>query len=93
MNSIPSLPSDDSVVCEDKAGSGSRTMLLPLFTEQPGHFCCDNGFCVDSRLRCDFKQHCLDNSDEKNCELISVKTDYTNSRPPQPGPRLYCTVL
>ena len=74
--------------CEDREGSGSRTMLLHLYTEQPGHFCCDNGYCMDSRLRCDFKQHCLDNSDEKNCQLISVSPGYSLVRPPQPGTRV-----
>ena len=74
--------------CEDRQGSGSRTMLLHLYADQPGHFCCDNGFCMDSKLRCDFKQHCVDNSDEKNCELITVSPDYRLDRPPQPGTRV-----
>ena len=74
--------------CEDREGSGSRTMLLHLYAEQPGHFCCDNGFCMDSKLRCDFKQHCLDNSDEENCQLITLSPGYRQDRPPQPGTRV-----
>ena len=74
--------------CEDKEGSGSRTMLLHLYAEQPGHFCCDDGFCMDSKLRCDFKQHCLDNSDEENCQLITLSPGYRQDRPPQPGTRV-----
>ena len=67
-----------------------KKMLLHLYVEQPGHFCCDNGYCIDSQVRyhnlelvesvpqfrCDFKQHCLDNTDEKNCSLISGRESY-----------------
>lgn len=74
--------------CEEGEGTGYRNLLLHLYTDQPGHFCCDNGFCIDSKLRCDYKQHCVDNSDEINCKLVNVSTSYSSVRPPQPGVRL-----
>ena len=53
-------------------------------------FCCDNGYCIDSKLRCDYKRHCVDNSDEKldDCELIKVPAHYKPDRPPQPAERV-----
>ena len=28
-----------------------KKMLLHLYVEQPGHFCCDNGYCIDSQVQ------------------------------------------
>ena len=43
--------------------------------EQPGHFCCDDGACVDSELVCNNFPDCEDRSDERDCELI-IFPDY-----------------
>ena len=42
----------------------SRNMNLHLAKQQPGNFCCDDGLCIDSELRCDNNQDCEDLSDE-----------------------------
>ena len=34
---------------ENKEKSKEKDMLLHLYTEQPGQFCCEDGFCIDSR--------------------------------------------
>ena len=47
-----------------------RMMNLHLAVEQPGHFCCANGACIDSELRCDNVLHCDDHSDELNCDTL-----------------------
>ena len=37
--------------CRDP-GQDYRTLNLHLEVEQPGHFCCDDGACIDSELVC-----------------------------------------
>ena len=39
------------------------------------------------RLKCDFKKHCSDNSDEKICRLVLLGDGYQRFKPPQPGVR------
>ena len=57
-------------------------MNLHLAVTQPGTFCCDDGLCIDSELRCDVKKHCTDSSDEKNCDLIQLpEYDYDKEKP------------
>jgi len=44
----------------------------PGFTcEGNNNFQCENGLCVDQQLLCDGDNHCVDNSDEKNCKCLS----------------------
>ena len=40
----------------------SRDLLLHLSVEQPGTWCCGDGACISSELRCDNNQHCHDRS-------------------------------
>ena len=47
-----------------------RTASLHRRVERPGMFCCGDGTCLDSDKVCDINQHCLDGSDERNCQII-----------------------
>ena len=49
-----------------------RMMNLHQAVEQPGHFCCANGVCIDSELRCDNILNCDNHSDELDCEIIQI---------------------
>lgn len=42
-------------------------LLLPVET-CPYAFKCKNGFCIQLTLKCDGVNHCLDKSDEMECE-------------------------
>ena len=51
--------------------------------EQPGHFCCEDGHCIDSSLVCNNFPDCRREEDERNCSFLSFhKTGYDPIRPP-----------
>ena len=45
-------------------------------------FCCLNGLCIDSSLRCDTILHCKDSSDEFNCTVLVIPHGYDQAKPP-----------
>ena len=46
-------------------------------------FTCYDGSCIDRTKRCDLEKHCLDGSDENNCDLIKFpEAGYNPSIPP-----------
>ena len=50
---------------------------------QPGHFCCDDGHCVDSRFVCNNLPDCTGQEDERNCSFLSFDNlEYDRNRPP-----------
>ena len=59
--------------CRDP-GEKWRKLNFHQAVQQPGLFCCDDGLCIASELRCDNIQQCKDNSDEKNWDLIRFPT-------------------
>ena len=68
--------------CTDQ-GHQYRMLNFHLGVEQPGHFCCASGACIDSELRCDNVQHCEDLSDEDHCDMVQVPiTGYHSKAPP-----------
>ena len=68
--------------CTDQ-GKQFRMLNLHLAVEQPGHFCCTSGVCIDSELRCDNVEHCKDGSDEEHCDMVRIPpTGYRPDNPP-----------
>ena len=70
------------VNCTD-SGQPWRQLNLHLKVDRPGHFCCDDGACIDSSLACDGDYHCDDDSDEKHCKLVNLNKGYRNDTPPK----------
>ena len=71
----------EAFVCKDE-GEEYRRLLLHLQVEQPGKFCCEDGNCIDSELVCDQNQHCNDNTDENNCNLVETNKFYNKRTAP-----------
>ena len=70
--------------CSDSPGSNrtQRSLSFHLDVEQPGHFCCDDGTCIDSELVYDEFLDCSDSSDEENITFILLPETYNNLWPP-----------
>ena len=59
------------------------SLNLQAGVEEPGHFCCDDGACIDSSLVCDSRNHCDDGSDEARCDKVFLEDNYDKSIPPE----------
>ena len=59
------------------------SLNLQAGVEEPGHFCCDDGACIDSSLVCDSRDHCEDGSDEARCDKVFLDDKYDKSIPPE----------
>lgn len=69
--------------CKDKEAAKSyRLLKLYLDVTEPGHFCCDDGICINSKFVCDNFGHCSNSEDERNCTLISKPPDLSTDLPP-----------
>ena len=70
--------------CHDPQSNVSRTLKFHLAVEEPGMFCCSDGFCFNSELVCDNVEHCQDGADEQHCQLVHAgdKKAYNPSIPP-----------
>ena len=64
------LFSDSS--CTDPA-SPHRRLSLHVAVPQPGHFCCEDGLCLESDCVCDGNQDCEDRTDERDCTMLTVR--------------------
>ena len=49
---------------------GDLDLNLHREVEKPGHFCCDDGSCIDSELVCNNFPDCQDGTDETNCSIL-----------------------
>ena len=67
--------------CSDP-GEKHRDLALHLEVEEPGHFCCGDGSCIDSELVYDQVLDCLDRSDEENITFILYSDTYNRLWPP-----------
>ena len=59
-----------------------RALSLHLDLEQPGHFCCHDGSCIDSEMVYDEFLDCKDRSDEENITYIIFPETYNKLWPP-----------
>ena len=66
-------------VCKQK--TGERMLLLTPCTED--QYSCDDATCIPLENRCDLKYDCLDHSDEANCQLVVIPSDYKEELPPR----------
>ena len=74
--------------------NGSLDLNLHLKVDMPGKFCCNNGLCIISELRCDGKQDCDDHSDEDECNIIIFPShDYDKEQPPTQKEQVYMQLI
>lgn len=60
---------------------GERMLLLTHC--QADEYTCDDATCIPLEHRCDLKYDCLDHSDEVNCQLVVIPSDYKKDLPPR----------
>ena len=60
----------------------TRRLNLHYQVKRPGHFCCDDGICINSNFVCDGNINCEDGEDEFQCEMVRTSISYDKSRPP-----------
>ena len=58
------------------------TTLLKLSGCKDGEFTCNDGQCVTMEQRCDQISDCIDESDEVDCKLLTLKSNYNRKTPP-----------
>ena len=70
--------------CTTNSSVPWREMNLQLAVAQPGHFCCGDGTCISSELRCNNNHDCSDASDEEDCQMLQPPNfEYNPDLPPQ----------
>ena len=64
---------------------GDKNQVLSFTGCEESEFTCNDGSCVAMNSRCDRKGDCEDNSDERDCKIISFDpTQYVKHNPPEP---------
>ena len=64
-------------------GPGQTFGGFPYFLLPSGHFCCDDGICIESINVCDNVKNCQDKSDENNCSMVIFPESYDKLLPPK----------
>ena len=67
-------------ICQIRSFEHSFTISVCKY---PTEFTCDSGYCIEIDKRCDEKMDCLDESDEKHCNLIEIPPAYRRSNAPE----------
>ena len=70
---------NDSVACHK---GEPYTRLVKITGCAEDQFTCNDGQCILMESRCDQAINCLDESDEENCQIITVPKSYRQSVPP-----------
>ena len=60
----------------------SYSVQLKLTSCSDGQFTCNSGQCVNMEDRCDQFSDCRDESDEKDCDLLTLREGYNKKIPP-----------
>ncbi|KAF2361463.1 Low-density lipoprotein (LDL) receptor class A repeat [Trinorchestia longiramus] len=63
---------------------GQRMLLLTSCKDED--YSCSDGTCIPRDLRCDLKYDCIDRSDEAECEIVVLPSDYRDDLPPRGSP-------
>lgn len=59
-----------------------RTLNFHIRVESPGHFCCDDGICLESKKVCNGINDC--STDETQCDIVQIaSTKYYPDKPPK----------
>ena len=67
---------------EELNSCGEIYLNLHREVKKPGHFCCEDGACIDSELVCNNFPDCEDATDEANCSfLVEPGAGYKNHLP------------
>ena len=45
-------------------------------------FLCNNGECIPMSMRCNIEKDCIDESDEQNCNIVTLARGYNRKIPP-----------
>ena len=72
----------DGISCKDSQNGEELEMILTACDVD--EFTCNDGTCIDVSKKCDFVNDCFDSSDEKMCDVLSMKhygTDYNPAMP------------
>ncbi|XP_047479834.1 glutamate-gated chloride channel subunit beta-like [Penaeus chinensis] len=59
------------------------SLALALTTCSQGNFTCDDGSCLPMEMKCDSQADCPDESDENDCELMTIPESYRPNIPPR----------
>ena len=60
---------------------GSVTYLNINACDESKEYNCEDGSCIQSEKRCDSKIDCIDASDERDCDIISIPSSYLKHVP------------
>ena len=66
--------------CTDK--SDAQGKMMNFYSCSRDEFPCENGECIEMAKRCNRREDCKDQSDEKNCNIVELSEGYNRELPP-----------